>query len=121
MAASCVETQRPFRAFVYTNGAIGAGLPDPPQNSTRVSLILLGVGLSILTLSIWINEAISEHESVVSRVFAEGLTVAAWVSLWESLATFLINWAPHRRNVKMYERIARSTVLFLEDRERVED
>jgi hypothetical protein len=28
------------------------------------------------------------------------------VSLWEALAMFLVNWAPHRRLIRMYERIA---------------
>ena len=81
---------------------------------TRTSLILLLVGLSLLTLSLWVNRVISENDSVVARVFAEGLTVASWISLWESLATFLINWAPHRRDIKLFERIAGASVVFPE-------
>jgi len=42
----------------------------------------------------------------VAHVFAEGLIVAAWVSLWESLATFLIEWFPQLRNIKLYYRLA---------------
>jgi hypothetical protein len=78
----------------------------------RTSLILLLVGIAILTLSVWLNRFIQVHETVVSRVFAEGLTVAAWVSLWEALATFLINWLPHRRHIKLYARVANAPVLF---------
>lgn len=78
----------------------------------RTSLILLAVGIGILTLSVWLNRQIEVHETVIGRVFAEGLTVAAWVSLWEALATFLINWAPHRRRIRLYERIAAAPVLF---------
>jgi hypothetical protein len=78
----------------------------------RTSFILLVVGIAILTLSVWLNRFIQVHETVVSRVFAEGLTVAAWVSLWEALATFLINWLPHRRQIKLYARIANAPVVF---------
>jgi hypothetical protein len=40
--------------------------------------------------------------------------IAAWVSLWEALAMFLVNWAPHRRLIRMYERIAKADVRFQE-------
>ena len=78
----------------------------------RTSLILFSIGIAVLTLSVWMNPLIEDSESVVSRVFAEGLTVAAWVSLWEALATFLINWAPHRRRIRLYERIAAAPLRF---------
>ena len=78
----------------------------------RTSLILLGIGITILFLSVWLNLQITENNSVIAHVFAEGLTVAAWVSLWEALATFLINWAPHRQLIKMYDRIAKAPIQF---------
>jgi hypothetical protein len=80
----------------------------------RTSLILFVIGIAIFTLSVLVNRVFEADETVVREVFAEGLTVAAWVSLWESLATFLINWAPHRRRIRLYERIAEATVLFRE-------
>lgn len=80
----------------------------------RTSLILLLVGIAILTLSVWVNRLIEADETVISRVFAEGLTVAAWVSLWEALANFLINWTPHRRQIRLYESIVAAPVLFSE-------
>lgn len=78
----------------------------------RTSLLLLGVGLAILFLSVWVNDNVVIRESVVKKVFAEGLIVAAWVSLWEALANFLINWAPHHRHIRIYERLARAPVQF---------
>jgi hypothetical protein len=51
--------------------------------------------------------------TVLSRVFSQGLTVAAWVSLWEALATFLVNWTPYSRQIRMYERIAETPVQFM--------
>ncbi len=81
---------------------------------TRTSLILFVVGVAILTASVWINSRPSVRDVVLGSVIAEGLTIAAWVSLWEALAMFLVNWAPHRRLIRMYERIAKADVRFQE-------
>jgi hypothetical protein len=81
----------------------------------RTSSILLLTGIIILTVSVWFNDYVELHKSVINKVFAEGLTVAAWISLWESLATFLINWAPHKRQIKLCERLARASVLFKDE------
>ncbi len=79
---------------------------------TTTSFILLFIGALILSLSVWMNQKMEGHETVLSHVFSEGLMVAAWVALWNAIATFLINWAPRRRQIKMYERIATAPILF---------
>jgi len=78
----------------------------------RTSAILLLLGAAILTLSLYVHDRFGDTRSVASQVFAEGLTVAAWVSLWEALATFLIHWTPHRRQIKTCERIATAPIEF---------
>ena len=78
----------------------------------RTSFILLLAGLAILTLAVRVNLYTEHSETVIARVFAEGLTVAAWVALWNSLATFLLNWAPHHRLRRLCARIAAAPVLF---------
>lgn len=78
----------------------------------RRSAILFGIGLSILFVSVWFNELIGSERSVTANVFAEGLTIAAWVSLWEALAIFLIEWFPHRRSVSLYRRLAATALVF---------
>lgn len=77
----------------------------------RRSLILFSIGVAIMFISVWVNHLVSEH-SVVGNVFAEGLTVAAWVSLWEALATFLIEWFPKRKNILLYHRLADAQLVF---------
>ena len=72
----------------------------------RRSTIFLAIGLSILFASVWLNELLGAERSVTANVFAEGLTIAAWVSLWEALAVILIEWFPHRKNVLLYRRLA---------------
>ncbi|MDH5711692.1 MAG: hypothetical protein OEZ15_08535 [Gammaproteobacteria bacterium] len=79
----------------------------------RTSLIFFIIGLTLLSLSVWVNEQLTIDASVITKVFAEGLTVAAWVSMWEALANFLVNWAPFTRRIKLYERIATAPVQFI--------
>ena len=78
----------------------------------RRSAILFAIGLGILFASVWLNRLLGTDRSVTANVFAEGLTVAAWVSLWEALAIFLIEWFPHRRNVVLYRRLAHADLIF---------
>jgi len=78
----------------------------------RRSAILFGIGLAILFLSVSVNQALGAERSVVANVFAEGLTIAAWVSLWESLAIFLIEWFPHRKSIRLYQRLADAELIF---------
>jgi hypothetical protein len=58
------------------------------------------------------NESELAKNSIIGGVIAEGLTVAAWVSLWESLATFLIKWMPYRKKINLYQKISESKVTF---------
>jgi len=84
------------------------------KRMTRSSLILSGIGVGILFMSVWVNKNMTSADSVIANMFAEGLNVAAWVSLWNAIATFLINWAPRHRQKKMYERISSAKILFHE-------
>ena len=78
----------------------------------RTSLILFLIGITLLVSLLWFNQKVEARDLMLTRVLSEGLTVAAWVSLWEALATFLINWAPHRRRIGQYRRIAAAPVAF---------
>lgn len=78
----------------------------------RRSGILFCIGLAILFLSVSVNRALGAERSVVANVFAEGLTVAAWVSLWESLAVFMVEWFPLRKNAVLYRLLADAELTF---------
>lgn len=78
----------------------------------RTSVVFLLTGLALLVLSIWAHQKFLPPESLAGKVMAEGLTVAAWVSLWEALANFLIHWPPHNKELKTYQRLASATVIF---------
>lgn len=79
----------------------------------RRSAILFCIGLAILFFSVSINQSLSEEQSIVANVFAEGLTVAAWVSLWESFAVFMIGWYPNFKNIVLYRRLAHARLIFM--------
>lgn len=79
----------------------------------RTSLVFFIIGLVILFVSVWVNQMVYDDASVVTKVLAEGLTVASWVAMWNGLAIFLVNWAPYTRRIKLYGRIANAPVQFI--------
>jgi hypothetical protein len=78
----------------------------------RRSFFLFGLGLSILILSLWINKITASIENVLIQVISPGLTVAAWVSLWEAIATFLIEWSPSRKEIRLCDRLSAAPISF---------
>jgi hypothetical protein len=78
----------------------------------RKSFFLLGIGAVILMLSLWIRNITATNENVFFQVIGEGLTVAAWVSLWEALATFLLEWAPTRKEIRLCDRLSQVQIFF---------
>lgn len=78
----------------------------------RHSSILFAIGLGILFAAVSLNRMLGPERSVTANVFAEGMTIAAWVSLWEALAIFLVEWFPHRKNSILYKRLAHAPILF---------
>ena len=80
----------------------------------RRSLIFFLIGVAIMLISIWVNDLAMIRETAIGHVFAEGLTVAAWVSFWEAAAIFLINWMPHRKQIQQYQQIADAEVKFVQ-------
>ena len=87
----------------------------------RRSAILFAIGLGILFAAVSLNRLLGPERSVTANVFAEGLTIAAWVSLWEALAIFLVEWFPHRKTVALYRRLARARLVFRSRTEKVQE
>lgn len=78
----------------------------------RRFVILFTAGIVLLVLAIFATRRLSSHESVVAEVFAQGLTIAAWVSLWEAIVKIFLEWRPHREAIRLYNRIIDSPVIF---------
>jgi len=78
----------------------------------RRSLVLFVIGLALLAPAIAASRRFSSSEGVLAEVFAQGLTVAAWVSLWEAIANLFIEWYPRRQQIKRYDHVTRAPVMF---------
>lgn len=78
----------------------------------RRSVILFVAGLAVLAAIAWLDKVVIPGQSILGNVFGEGLMVVAWIALWEALATFLVEWFPHRRNVLLFRALARSQLIF---------
>ena len=74
------------------------------------SSVFFIMGLLIASVSVPMNQSDFIKTNMAFAVIAEGLTVAAWVSLWESLATFLIKWMPYKKKIFLYGRIANAKI-----------
>ncbi len=82
------------------------------RSMLRRSLVLFVIGLALLVLAIAATRRYSSSEGVLAEVFAQGLTVAAWVSLWEAIANLFIEWYPRRQDIKQYDRVTNANVIF---------
>ena len=78
----------------------------------KKSAMLLFVGAVIAALSIGMSQSEFMQKNIAFAVVSEGLTVAAWVSLWEALAIFLVKWMPYKKKVSLYKRIADAKIVF---------
>lgn len=83
----------------------------------RRSLMLLLAGFVLLFVSLQLDS--SAARPFVQNVLIEGVTIAAWVSLWESLSIVLFNWWPSRQRIRLNVRIANAEVLFQAQPERL--
>lgn len=82
------------------------------RQMVRRCLLLLGIGLVVLFFALWLHRSLGPDRTILTNVIAEGITIAAWVSVWEGLATFVLGWFPHRREIRLYERLAQAKLLF---------
>ncbi len=78
----------------------------------RRSFVLFVIGLVLLALAIEVTRMVSSDRGVLAGVFAQGLTIAAWVSLWEAIANLFLEWHPHRQDIRLYSRIMNAPVTF---------
>jgi hypothetical protein len=80
----------------------------------RKSMVFFMLGVTLLFFSLWFAGTLlrAAESAFIRTVLVEGLTIAAWVSLWESLATVLVDWRPHQQRIRMNFRIAFAPVQF---------
>lgn len=82
------------------------------QLKRSFAFFLSGIALLLLSFQLAGLMPEGENRSFYPRVIVEGVTIAAWVSLWESLSIFIVNWWPSRQRIRLNLRIAEAAVLF---------
>jgi len=73
------------------------------------SFLLLGL---LILLAAVLLETLPTANRVVLNVIAEGVNIAGWIAMWEALATFLVDWFPHRRKLRLYQGLATAPLRF---------
>lgn len=82
------------------------------KKTLRSSFILLLLGSAMLSVSIYLNLRFDLDDAVVEGVMAEGLVIAAWVSVWEGLAGVLMNLPPLLRTRRVFHRLSSTDLQF---------
>ncbi len=98
------------RYFEYREGIESRSM----KRMFDTSLWLGAGGFLLLAGDITLNRFFAETAGVVGGILLGGITIAAWVAMWEALANLLVNWAPHLRDIRLYRRLAGAEILFRE-------
>lgn len=81
----------------------------------RRSLILIGLGAVLVVGSFRLRTFFGGEPSLLVDVLGEGVTVAAWVSLWTAFASLIFDWGLPGQNLRAYRRIVNAKVAFQTD------
>ncbi|MDD1678929.1 MAG: hypothetical protein LUO93_07105 [Methanomicrobiales archaeon] len=69
----------------------------------RMALI---IGVVFLASTLAANIAIaSQPDNVINQVIRSSLLIIGWVAMWQPVNTFLYEWWPIRRKIKVYRKI----------------
>jgi len=78
------------------------------------SLLLFFLGMFLLAISMSVKGNVEHLSGVMRELATEGLTIAAWVSLWSAFAGLIFELAGIVVNIKTFRRIASREVVFKE-------
>ena len=78
------------------------------------SFLLFCFGMFLLAISMTLKGNMDHLRGVVRELLTEGLTVAAWVSLWSAFAGLIFDFTGIVGNIRIFRRIASREVVFKE-------
>lgn len=81
----------------------------------RTSGIHFLIGVFFVILYALVTPKGSGDVPIYLHIITEGLIVAAWVSLWNAIDTFIVNWTPHKRKITLYQNIRCCEIIFEEE------
>lgn len=84
------------------------------RKALRQAGVFFVAGVLLLTLALLAHRYAAAAAPLWPRVLAEGLTVASWVALWQTLASLLTEIPTTARDGRRYRRISAAPVEFRE-------
>lgn len=78
----------------------------------RTNLILFSVGLAVLAGAVLLRQPSEEDLPLMNQFLVQGLLVAAWMSIWEGMSNFILEWPGHLRMSRIYRKLAAAPVEF---------
>jgi len=76
------------------------------------TFLLFCLGMILLTISLNLRGGMENLSEMMRELMVEGLTVAAWVSLWTAFASMIFELTGIAANIRLYRRIAGREVVF---------
>jgi hypothetical protein len=76
------------------------------------STLLFSLGMLLLILSMTLKGSMQHLSGMMQELMIEGLTVAAWVSLWSAFGSLIFELANIITDIRIYRRIASREVVF---------
>ncbi|AXX84448.1 hypothetical protein CRU86_01040 [Aliarcobacter skirrowii] len=77
------------------------------RDNLRNSLIFISLGVVLIAISL----IIPAQEKFILKILTEGVTVGAWVCLWEAMAIILVNWLPLKKRLKILKKISNAKIV----------
>lgn len=77
---------------------------------SRRSAMLLLLGIVLLVAVIKLGGLLPPEPTLMETLFYEGLTIVAWIAIWESVAGFFTGWFPAYSRKRIYSRLSGSEV-----------
>ena len=76
------------------------------------SCYFLGLGIALVFLSLSLDARYDAINNIFIDLGMEGLTIVAWVSMWEAASNLIFEWVPHLQRFRQYGKIADSEIRF---------
>lgn len=77
----------------------------------RQGVLSLLIGTAFVGVCVFAALSIKQYGTGrTESIIAEGLTIVGWVALWRPVQTFLYDWWPLRRRIRVYRQLTRARI-----------
>lgn len=97
--------------FVYLQESEGREI----RKHLSRSCYFLGFGVFLIFAALSLGSQYGTDSNILKDIGIEGVTIVAWVSMWEAVSNLIFEWIPHFQRLRLYDRIIASEVRFRHD------